>query len=130
MNDNCSEEAMCLDTIFGNVNIDELEIEPCYESCGTNMQGEEWYENSSKDGPIIKGDELENEVTTPLSSDEYYEVFPYNNSQCKGLKIIYKSLTLPLQLYEETCSPRPVHPYSLERENKFIYIMPMHRKRV
>jgi hypothetical protein len=52
MNDNCFEEALCLDTNFGSVNIDELEIEPCY----TNMQGQEWYDNSSKDGPVIGGD--------------------------------------------------------------------------
>jgi hypothetical protein len=33
INDNCSKEVLCLDTNFGNVNIDELEIELCH----TNM---------------------------------------------------------------------------------------------
>ena len=49
MNNNFSEEALCLDNNFGNDNGDELYIDPCYESCGTNMQGKE---NSSKDEPI------------------------------------------------------------------------------
>ena len=35
--DNCSEEASCLAIDFGNSNNDELEIEPCYESCDTNV---------------------------------------------------------------------------------------------
>ena len=59
--DYCSEEALCLDIDFGIVNIDELEI----ESCHTNMQGKEWHEYSSKDEPI-KGDELQEEVTSPF----------------------------------------------------------------
>src|SRR4051812_17182195 len=35
--DNCSEEALCLDTHMESINSNELEIEPCY----TNMQGPE-----------------------------------------------------------------------------------------
>ena len=92
MNDNCSEEALCLDTNFGSVNIDELEIEPCH----TNMQGQEWYDNSSKDEPVIGGDELEKEDTFPLSPAECYEVFPYDGSQGNVLQVIYKSLTFSL----------------------------------
>ena len=55
--DNCSEEDLCLDTIFGSVNIDEPEIEPCYE-CGTNMQREECHDNSSVNKLISKSHEL------------------------------------------------------------------------
>jgi hypothetical protein len=29
INDNCSKKALCLDSNFRSVNIDELEIEPC-----------------------------------------------------------------------------------------------------
>ena len=57
-----------------------------------------------------------------------YEVFPYNDSQGNVLKVIHKSLTISLQLYEETCSPHPVHPSPLESEGLFIYVMLMHRK--
>jgi hypothetical protein len=49
------------------------------------MKEQEWYDNSSKDELIIKSDELEKEVTSPF--DEYYEMFPYSNSQGKALKL-------------------------------------------
>jgi hypothetical protein len=72
INDNCFEEVLCRDTNFGNVNIDELEIELCH----TNMKGHEWHDISSKYEPIITGDELEKEVVLCLPPVEYYEVFP------------------------------------------------------
>ena len=48
--DNCSEEALCLDTHMESINNNELEIEPCY----TNMQGPE----------------------LPAMKEEYFELFP------------------------------------------------------
>jgi hypothetical protein len=81
--DNCSEEDLCLDTIFGSANIDELEIEPCYKSFDANMQGpewyttnntfvddasfSEWYDNSRSDELASKGDGLEEEDTLSFS---------------------------------------------------------------
>jgi hypothetical protein len=41
INDNCSEEALCLDANFGNFNVYEVDIELCYESCGANMHGKD-----------------------------------------------------------------------------------------
>ena len=66
----------------------------------------------------------------PAMKEEYYEVFPYKGNQGKYLRIIYESPILLLQLYSEACSPSLVHQHSLESENLFIYMMPMHRKRV
>lgn len=88
-----SAEAMCLDTHMESIIIDVLEIEPFR----TNMKGQEPHESSSKDEPI-KGDELEKEVTSPSPLAEYYEVFPYNESQGNVLKYIHESLTLLFQL--------------------------------
>jgi hypothetical protein len=135
--DNCSAEAMCLDTGFGSVNIDELEIEPCYEY-GTNMQGEECHDNSSVDELVgkshelaTKGERLEEENTLlHVTKEEYYEVFPYKGNQGKILEMIHDSLTLLLQLHKEICSLYWVHQHLLGSEDLFIYMMPMHRKRV
>ena len=88
--DNCSEEDLCLDTIFGNVNIHEIEIKPCYEY-GTNMQGEECHDNSSVDELVSKSDELaskgegleEENTLLHVTKEEYYEVFPYKGNQGK-----------------------------------------------
>ena len=102
--DNCSVEALCLDTHMESINNNELEIEPCY----TNMQGPE----------------------LPAMKEEYYEVFPYTGNQGKDLRILYESQILSSQLYTEACSPSLVHQHSLESENLFIYMMSMHRKRV
>ena len=55
---NLYAEALCLDTHEESITNDELEIEPCYESFDANMQ-----ERISH------------------AKEEYYEVFPYNESQ-------------------------------------------------
>ena len=119
----------------------ESELDLCYESWGTNMQGKE---NSSKDEPI-EGDKLETTII-PLSpheyyevfpnndvsaaKEEYYEVFPYNGDQGKILDFIYKSLIIFVQPYKKTCSTHLVHPSLFGTTNLFTYTMPMHRKRV
>jgi hypothetical protein len=91
------------------------------------------YDNSRTNELASKGDELEEEHTyelLPLAKKEYYEVFPYNGNQREILIIEYENLILPLQLPKEMCLLNWVHQHSLESENLFIYMMPMHRKRV
>jgi hypothetical protein len=144
-NDNLSAEALCLDTHLENINNDELEIEPC----GTNMQGEECYDNSSVDELVSKsqnaskGEELEEENTSlrvakeeyyevyPLDTtkEEYYELYPYD-ARGKNFDLICKSLILLLKLSREASSLYMVHPPLLGYKNLFIYKIPMHRKRV
>ena len=92
-------------------------------------------------------DELENIDTSEffhVAKDEYYEVFPrdsaaqedyyelYPHDAIKGkmLEFICKSLILLLKLSREVCSPHTVHQSSLVSKNLFIYMTPMHRKRV
>ena len=104
---NLSAEALCLDTHEESITNDELEIEPCYESSDANMQEQ-----------------------ISVAKEEYYEVFPYNGKQGKSLKIIFQPTILSLQPHKKACSPHLVHPHSLGSENLFIYMMPMHRKRV
>jgi hypothetical protein len=55
--------ALCLDTHEEILTIDELETKPCYESFDANMQEQISY-----------------------AKEDYYEVFPYNESQGKYLK--------------------------------------------
>jgi hypothetical protein len=84
---------------------------------------------ASLDDFLMQGKPLRSvELSTP--KEEFYEVFPYNGSQGDILKFIHKSLTLALQKYMETCLPTPVHQFSLESEDLFTYMIPMHRKRV
>ena len=103
--------------------IDDNSLDIEFANLNTDVQVQEWHD--------ISRYELEEEHTYyvfPVDKEEFYEVFPYEGTPGSALKYLYKSLTLLLQQYEETCTPCTVHP--LAHEDLFTYRMPMHRKSV
>ena len=112
--------SVCLNTLFGDINNDEPKMEPsvppisvCYAFCFTNEVQES----------TLAKDKL-------LAPEGYYELYPHNRSQGKDSKIDHKPLTLSWQKNKNTCPPHLVHRLSLEDEDLFTYMMPMHRKQV
>ena len=105
--------------------IDDNRIDIEFANLNTDVQVQEWYD--------ISRYELEEEHTYyvfPAHREEFYEVFPYEDSPGNALKYLYKSLKLLLQQYKEACLQNMVHPFLLESKDLFTYMMPMHRKRV
>ena len=64
------------------------------------------------------------------AQEEYYELYPDDAIKGKMFEFICKYLILLLKLSRDVCSPHMVHQSSLVSKNLFIYMTPMHRKRV
>jgi hypothetical protein len=140
---NMQEQEYDDDSSLEELEANELDLQDCHPLVETSSvsYSDELEEESTFDLPMLMSNyaSLDDLLMQgkPLGSDdqptpnkEFYEVFPYEGSQGNLLKFIYKSLTLSLQNHKKTCLPSSVHWFSLESENLFSYVMPMHPKHV